>query len=219
MHAKPQIFRTLFSTAAAIIIVTSINPSEAAVIVNGGGTSGEGITVTLTQDIVIGSKPGESFGGYFFGFSIDGVIDGAATTAAQFVGNWYDLSNTSVDDATYQTSATSPSSSLSTSNISLNFNEDRLMVFFGTPDFTEYLVSDNAFITFKAGTITLEPTLGNIVLLSPGSSFEITEENLFSSSEQYQNITTQNVAMIPETSSALLGLCGLAVMLRRRRTV
>ena len=92
------------------------------------------------------------------------------------------------------------------------------MVFFGTPDFTEYLVSDNAFITFKAGTITLEPTLGNIVLLSPGSSFEITEENLFSSSEQYQNITTQNVAMIPETSSALLGLCGLAVMLRRRRT-
>ncbi|MFY7818533.1 MAG: hypothetical protein ACOVRB_09230 [Akkermansiaceae bacterium] len=208
---------SLFPIIVASTMLASTASSEAAVIVSGGGTSGQSVTITITSDIVIASNPGSSFGGYYFGFKINNVFDGAASTAAQYQGNWYDIPNTTVDDAIYKSSGSSSEEILSTSNASVNSGEDPLWVYFGAPGWTEYLVSDGASVTFKAGTITLAPGGGNLVLLNPGASFDVTASNFFSVTEQYQTINSQNVAIVPETSTALLGLIGLGAMMRRRR--
>jgi hypothetical protein len=208
---------SLFSIIAASTMLASTSFTEAAIIISGGGANAQNVTITITSDIVIASKPGYSFGGYYFGFQIDDVFDVAASAPENNFLNWYDMPNTTFDDAIYKSSASSAEETLYTSNASVNLSSNYLLVFFGTSNWTEYLVSDDASITFKAGTITLNGLPGNLVLLNPGASFEVTAANLFSTTEQHQSINSQNVAIVPETSTALLGLIGLGAMMRRRR--
>lgn len=184
--------------------------------VTGGGTAGQSIFVTIDQDIQIAAKPGQSFGGYYFGFRMEGVLNSAASTATLYNGNWYDLANTVGTDAIYQSSPTDAGSVLDQTAISLYGTN--LDVFYGTSSYTEFLVSDGAFVTFKAGTIELSPFIGNVVLQNPGASYEINDANLFSSTEQYVSANAGNAMIVPEPSMLVLGLSGfLGLALRRNR--
>lgn len=189
----------------------------ASITVTGGGTSGQSIFVTIDQDFTIAAKPGESFGGYYFGFSFTGVLNESASTETTYQGNWYGLPNTVATDALYQSSLTDPGTVLGDSCISLYGTT--LAVFYGTPSWNEFLVTGDDSITFKAGTIELAPSIGNVVLQNPGATYQITEANLFSVTEQHPSINTSNVMIVPEPSALVMsaaGLLGLAFRRNRR---
>lgn len=210
----------LLAYLSAGLLFGAASARAASITVTGGGTNGESIFVTIDQDFTIAAKPGESFGGYFFGFNVPGVLDGALSTNSEYVGNYYDLPNTVATDALYRSSLTDPGIVLGESAISLERLGDTISVFYSsTPYYTEFLVSDDATITFKAGTIELEPSLGNVVLQNPGTTYQIAESNLFSITEQHPSLNTSNVMIVPEPSALVMsaaGLLGLAFRRNRR---
>lgn len=207
----------LLAYLSAGLLFGAASARAASITVTGGGTNGESIFVTIDQDFTIAAKPGESFGGYYLGFSFTGVLDGAASTATGYQGNWYNLPNTVATDAIYQSSVTDPGTVLVESCISLSGTT--LAVYYGTPGWDEFLVSGGASLTFKAGTIELEPSLGNVVLQNPGTTYQIAESNLFSITEQHPSLNTSNVMIVPEPSALVMsaaGLLGLAFRRNRR---
>ena len=210
----------LLAYLSAGLLFGAASARAASITVTGGGISGQSIFVTIDQDFTIAAKPGESFGGYFFGFNVAGVLDGALSTASTYVGNYYDLPNTTGTDAIYRSSLNDPGTVLGESGITLQYLGDTMSVFYsGTPNYTEFLVTGDDSITFKAGTIELAPSNGNVVLLNSGASYQIAESNLFSITEQHPSLNTSNVMIVPEPSALVMsaaGLLGLAFRRNRR---
>lgn len=206
-------FLAILSAAACLE-----NSVASSVTISGGGTNGEVVLITIHEDIELRSLPGQSFGGYFFGFRIDGVISTSGTSESMWGANWYDLPNTAEVDALYRSSTVDLSGMvLPESNVSFEFNGDEITVSFSKyPD--EFEIVGGASLTISAGTITVTPEGGNIVLLNPGGTYELTAASFFSFSEQYPALDIQNAIVVPEPRLAVfLATAACVVLVRRRR--
>lgn len=194
--------------------------NAASVVLSGGGTSGQAVQLQILSDITLTAKPGSSFGGYQFMISIPNAISSSSTVANNT--SYFDLATTANPPLTYQTTSTGATLNLTHVQMTLHTTgTNALVVTYTGTNWPELLINNGENVTFKAGTITLNSFIGNLVLQNPGQTYDLTLANLSTFSENGYNQPSvgSNMTSVPEASTsivAMLGMIGCALQRRRR---
>jgi len=207
---KTLLFLTLLTLLAVRGFSSPLGPQ---VQVSGGGDTGSPVEITLLSDITLHVTPGNSIGGYSFGFVIPGVF---STSDAY---NQVSLESTS--GFIYQTD---PNSSPVTSNIAWTHSSgsDLYTYFNTTSNYDEVLISEGGTVTFKAGTISSPNYFSQNILNNPGAIYTLTESSFWTSTESYSAFNPSSVSLnsVPEPSTyALFGLGALSLVIAVRRRI
>jgi len=211
---QPHI-RFCAGTSLACALLLTCLPSEAAITaairLTGGGTSGQAFNVEFLQDTIITASPGSSFGGYYFGITIPDVFSQSDSYSN------YDSTTSAAPPFEYKEQSGGPTLNFANAGISTAGN-DLNLYFFGN-GYPEILIQNEGSFTIKAGTVTRNSLSGNNVLVDPGATYQITTGNFYSFSEVYSTYSPSSgsLSTVPEPSTFILGVVGLALTFRRRR--
>jgi hypothetical protein len=213
-----ELFELMKKTILSLAILAFISsqgfstPVGPQVQVSGGGDTGSPVEITLLSDITLHVTPGNSIGGYYFGFVIPGAFlnsDGYNNAAVS-----------STSGFTYQTD---PNTSAVTSNIAWtrSSGSDLYAYFQTTSNWADELITEGGSITFKAGTISGLNYFSHNILSNPGATYTLTLSSFFTETESYSSYSPSSVSFnaVPEPSTyALFGLgaLGLVIACRRR---
>ena len=204
--------------------------------ISGGGTNK--IVFTVLQDIGFTVDSGEAWG-YIWGIRLDNTLtaaDGYQSGATLLSGtgsggallggtapygwNFASFSNGTVNPVitdTYIGTAYNSPYSWVNNGVFLAFQFD--------PDFK---LSAGSTFTLRQGSYEREwagasgASVPQNTLVSPGTTYTITKDSFFSSSEQGSSLDTANISLVPEPSALsllLVGLAGLGAVRRTRRAV
>ncbi len=203
--------KTLVGFAA--LAITGASAHAASVRLTGGGTSGESLQVEILEDITISTTSGSSFGGYFFGFRIQGAL---ATYDSAYT---YDIATTANPPFEYVTGTGQPT--LVFSDVGASTAGGNLSVYFSSQGYNDVLIEEGGSITIKSGTVTRLSQGTNNVLVDPGHTYDVPISAFYSDTERYQSLSSSNAELtsVPESSSALLialGVSGAVFGCRRR---
>ena len=204
--------------------------------ISGGGTNK--IVFTVLQDIGFTVDSGEAWG-YIWAVKLDNSL----TAADGYQSGATFLSGTGPGGALLGGTAPYGWNGASSSNGTVN--PGIINTYIGTAFTTDYFgVTQGAFLAFEfdvdfklsaGSTFTLRQgsyerewagasgaSVPQNTLVSPGTTYTITKDSFFSSSELGSSLDTANISLVPEPSALsllLVGLTGLVTLRRSRRAV
>ena len=199
--------------------------------ISGGGTNK--IVFTVLQDIAFKIDSGEAWG-YIWGVKIDNTLtaaDGYQSGATLLSGTGPGgalLGGTAPYGYNFALSANGTVNPVITGtyigtvyNTSyLGVTQGAFLAFAFDPDFK---LSTGSTFTLRQGSYEREwagasgLSVPQNTLVSPGTTYTITKDNFFSSSEQGSSLDTSKISLVPEPSALSLLAVGLGVVFRRSR--